>query len=38
LNGAGKQTVEAWLWESVPGEPIGFVRGNLGMVLFRVTT
>jgi ATPase subunit of ABC transporter with duplicated ATPase domains len=29
-----KQTVEAWLWESVPGEPIGFVRGNLGMVLF----
>ncbi|HZF13696.1 MAG TPA: ATP-binding cassette domain-containing protein [Thermoanaerobaculia bacterium] len=34
LNGAGKQTVEAWLWESVPGEPIGFVRGNLGMVLF----
>jgi ATPase subunit of ABC transporter with duplicated ATPase domains len=29
-----KQTVEAWLWEAVPGEPIGFVRGNLGMVLF----
>jgi ATPase subunit of ABC transporter with duplicated ATPase domains len=29
-----RQTVEAWLWESVPGEPIGFVRGNLGMVLF----
>ncbi|HKV08418.1 MAG TPA: ATP-binding cassette domain-containing protein, partial [Thermoanaerobaculia bacterium] len=29
-----KQSVEAWLWESVPGEPIGFVRGNLGMVLF----
>ena len=29
-----KQTVEAWLWEFVPGEPIGFVRGNLGMVLF----
>jgi ABC-type multidrug transport system ATPase subunit len=29
-----KQTVEAWLWESVPGEPIGFVRGNLGLVLF----
>jgi ABC-type multidrug transport system ATPase subunit len=26
--------VEAWLWELVPGEPIGFVRGNLGMVLF----
>jgi ATPase subunit of ABC transporter with duplicated ATPase domains len=34
LAGAGKQSVEAWLWESVPGEPIGFVRGNLGMVLF----
>jgi ATPase subunit of ABC transporter with duplicated ATPase domains len=29
-----KQSVEAWLWEFVPGEPIGFVRGNLGMVLF----
>ncbi|MFL6201748.1 MAG: ATP-binding cassette domain-containing protein [Thermoanaerobaculia bacterium] len=29
-----KQTVEAWLWEAVPGESIGFVRGNLGMVLF----
>jgi len=31
---ASKQSVEAWLWEFVPGEPIGFVRGNLGMVLF----
>jgi len=29
-----KQTVESWLWEAVPREPIGFVRGNLGMVLF----
>jgi ATPase subunit of ABC transporter with duplicated ATPase domains len=29
-----KQSAEAWLWEFVPGEPIGFVRGNLGMVLF----
>ena len=29
-----RQTVEAWLWEAVPREPIGFVRGNLGMVLF----
>ncbi len=29
-----RQTVEAWLWEFVPGQPIGFVRGNLGMVLF----
>jgi ATPase subunit of ABC transporter with duplicated ATPase domains len=34
LEGAGKQSVEAWLWEWVPGEPIGFVRGNLGLVLF----
>jgi ATPase subunit of ABC transporter with duplicated ATPase domains len=32
--GGGKQSVEAWLWEAVPGEPIGFVRGNLGLVLF----
>jgi ATPase subunit of ABC transporter with duplicated ATPase domains len=29
-----KQSVEAWLWQYVPGEVIGFVRGNLGMVLF----
>jgi ATPase subunit of ABC transporter with duplicated ATPase domains len=29
-----KQTVESWLWETCPGEPIGFVRSNLGMVLF----
>jgi len=29
-----RQTVDAWLWEFVPGEPIGFVRGSLGMVLF----
>ena len=34
LAGAGKQSVEAWLWESVPGESIGFIRGNLGHVLF----
>jgi ATPase subunit of ABC transporter with duplicated ATPase domains len=34
LAGAGKQSVEAWLWEAVPAEPIGFIRGNLGMVLF----
>jgi ATPase subunit of ABC transporter with duplicated ATPase domains len=34
LASAGKQSVEAWLWEAVPGEPIGFVRGNLGQVLF----
>jgi len=29
-----KQSVEAWLWERCPTEPIGFVRGNLGTVLF----
>jgi ABC-type multidrug transport system ATPase subunit len=34
LPKGSKQSVEAWLWESVPAEPIGFVRGNLGMVLF----
>jgi ATPase subunit of ABC transporter with duplicated ATPase domains len=34
LPKGSKQSVEAWLWEAVPGEPIGFVRGNLGMVLF----
>jgi ATPase subunit of ABC transporter with duplicated ATPase domains len=34
IKAGGKQSVEAWLWESVPAEPIGFVRGNLGQVLF----
>jgi ATPase subunit of ABC transporter with duplicated ATPase domains len=34
IKAGGKQSVEAWLWESVPTEPIGFVRGNLGQVLF----
>jgi ATPase subunit of ABC transporter with duplicated ATPase domains len=34
LSGAGKQSIEAWLWEAAPGEPIGFVRGHLGHVLF----
>ena len=29
-----QQTVQAWLWDFCPGEPIGFVRGNLGAVLF----
>ena len=28
------ETVESWLWRSCPGEPIGFVRGRLGAVLF----
>src|SRR3954464_6291789 len=30
----GKQPVEARLWEFIPGESIGVVRGSLGMVLF----
>ena len=34
IKAGGRQSVEAWLWEAVPGEPIGFVRGNLGQVLF----
>jgi ATPase subunit of ABC transporter with duplicated ATPase domains len=29
-----KQSVEAWLWDFIPGEVIGVVRGNLGMVMF----
>ena len=29
-----RQSVEAWLWEVAPVEPIGFVRGHLGAVLF----
>ncbi|MEM6793706.1 MAG: ATP-binding cassette domain-containing protein [Acidobacteriota bacterium] len=29
-----KESVEAWLWDFCPGEPVGFVRGKLGMVLF----
>ena len=32
--GEGKQTAESWLWEASPGEGIGFVRGQLGLVLF----
>ena len=34
LLGASDQTVEAWLWECCPGEPIGFVRGKLAEGLF----
>ncbi|MEE9607347.1 MAG: ABC-F family ATP-binding cassette domain-containing protein [Myxococcota bacterium] len=30
----GSQTVEAWLWEACPEETRGFVRGQLGAVLF----
>ncbi len=29
-----KTSVESWLWNVCPGEPIGFVRGSLGLVLF----
>jgi len=32
--GDSKQTVESWLWDVVPTEPIGFVRGKLGQMLF----
>jgi ATPase subunit of ABC transporter with duplicated ATPase domains len=28
------ETVESWLWQTCPGEPIGFVRGRLGAMLF----
>ncbi len=34
LLGTSKQSVESWLWEACPTEPIGFVRGRLGQVLF----
>ena len=29
-----RKTVESWLWDCCPAEPIGFVRGQLGAVLF----
>ncbi len=29
-----KATVESWLWECCAEQPIGFVRGRLGLVLF----
>ncbi len=29
-----RATVESWLWDACPGEPIGFVKGKLAMVLF----
>jgi ATPase subunit of ABC transporter with duplicated ATPase domains len=29
-----RQTAESWLWEASPGEGIGFVRAQLGLVLF----
>ncbi len=33
-EGAERKTIESWLWDCCPGEPIGFVRGHLGAVLF----
>ena len=33
-DGDQRKTVESWLWDCCPGEPIGFVRGQLGAVLF----
>ncbi len=33
-DGAERKTVESWLWDCCPGEPIGFVRAQLGAVLF----
>jgi ATPase subunit of ABC transporter with duplicated ATPase domains len=29
-----RQTLDAWLWDVCPAEPMGFVRGHLGAVLF----
>ncbi len=34
LMEGSRATVESWLWEACPREPIGYVRGNLGLVLF----
>ncbi len=34
LKEGGRQTVEGWLWEACPAEPLGFVRAHLGHVLF----
>jgi ATPase subunit of ABC transporter with duplicated ATPase domains len=35
LPKGGRQTLESWLWDHCPGEPIGYVRGNLAQVLFK---
>jgi ATPase subunit of ABC transporter with duplicated ATPase domains len=29
-----RNNVEGWLWDTCPAEPLGFVRGRLGLVLF----
>jgi len=28
------QSAEGWIWDFCPNQPIGYVRGNLGLVLF----
>ncbi len=35
LPKAGRQTLQSWLWDHCPGEPIGYVRGQLAQVLFK---
>jgi ATPase subunit of ABC transporter with duplicated ATPase domains len=34
LEGA-KDTLQSWLWNHCPGQPIGYVRGHLARVLFQ---
>jgi ATPase subunit of ABC transporter with duplicated ATPase domains len=34
LGDGQQRTVESFLWDACPMEPIGFVRGKLGLVLF----
>jgi len=34
LLGESNETLQSWLWNFCPGEPIGFVRGKLAQVLF----
>ena len=33
--GSTRERLEEWLWQFCPQEPIGFVKGNLAMVLFH---
>jgi ATPase subunit of ABC transporter with duplicated ATPase domains len=33
--GADKRSLQAWLWDFCPAEPIGFVRSQLAKVLFQ---
>jgi ATPase subunit of ABC transporter with duplicated ATPase domains len=34
LEASPRTSLESWLWEYCPGEPIGYVRGQLARVLF----